>query len=135
MEKVLEKIQKAGLLGISNTRWGYTILYDYHPLDKYPLTHIGLEIETGGARGGSCWGDEAHGYSSSEVLETDKIILGLMNLGLVDENMTVKQLIQFKDKFVKFERTESEYYGNYTEYLFVGVPVTITEDGELKLCE
>lgn len=136
---ICDRIYEAALIAVHKPAERYrgdTAYVHVSPWNKKApiITHIGLEVETGGSHGGNCWGDESHGYSTGEMIDTEKIVLGLIKLGLIDENITVKQLFEIKAKFVELERSENEYYGNYAEYKFIGVPVKITEEGILELC-
>lgn len=82
---------------------------------KYgPRKVICVEWETGGAQGGNCWGDDAHYYS---VSDNEKELSELYEiLKLVCPNMTFLQFMDLKKLIYYTTRTESEYYGNYTDY-------------------
>lgn len=103
--------------------------------DRSSILGIGLEEDCGGASGGNCWGDDAHGYSNPVNIDTDQLVLAAIALGLLDENISVKDFLNFKKKYIETsERTEYEYYGNYTNYLQCFIKTEII-DGKLSLRE
>ena len=82
---------------------------------KYgPRRVIYVEWETGGAQGGNCWGDEAHYYS---VNDGEKELTDLYEiLKEVCPHISFLQFMDLKKLIYYTDRTESEYYGNYTDY-------------------
>jgi hypothetical protein len=74
-----------------------------------------VEWETGGASGGSCWGGEAHSYSTSNTPEE------LTSLDLIlTEFKPDMSFLQYKVLTAKIVQNDSrsvnEYYGNHTDY-------------------
>lgn len=69
----------------------------------------------GGMSGGNCWGDDAN-YALDPEPEPDMPLLDKF-LEEVSPQMTVKQYkMLLSDVVQRTERTENEYYGNYTHY-------------------
>lgn len=85
--------------------------------DKLPELFVGVHWSTGGRSGGNCWDGEATRFTSDEQP-------GDMNLVLCKILQSVgKDKISFVDYYLKIaslfedsDFTESEYYGNCTEY-------------------
>jgi hypothetical protein len=74
------------------------------------------EVEwcTGGSSGGSCWGDESHEFfneDSEPDLDLDNL------LEKINPNMNHFQYRRLmKDLIERDNRSENEYYGNYSRY-------------------
>lgn len=91
--------------------------YDYRRKTKdEPIpTEIEIRWETGGARGGDCWGGTAESYSCSDpepdFEELDKVLEN------VCPAITFLQYRKVASKVIE-EDTDArrEYYGNHTEY-------------------
>lgn len=91
--------------------------YTSRRIDKNQAT-INVEVMTGGARGGSCYGGEAHSYST----EADINITPCENLvSFIEElfpEITLRKYNEFlgslKWNFTDYSVTE--YYGNYSCY-------------------
>jgi hypothetical protein len=82
-----------------------------------------VEWITGGMTGGSCWHDEGatrarDAEMEPELEDLDKIITSIYPRIPYLEYKKIEKLIQ------RGERTEREYYGNYTEYAYKFIPIT-----------
>lgn len=72
---------------------------------------------TGGAEGGNCWGDEAHGYTTDNEEPEDEIIVEILeqfvpNLTYLEHRKFLKDEYIYESSFY----TESQYYGNYDHF-------------------
>lgn len=91
------------------------IPYDYVE-DSFVVDegYIVQRHEVGGAQGGNCWGDEAEYYqnttSRSEFLPLDPI------LKEVSPDISYLKYREIESLIEEDSYTNSEYYGNYTEY-------------------
>ncbi len=101
-----------------DAQWGrrWETVSSYYPT-KYKDTKYVLHVEweTGGVGGGSCWGGEPTGYSSStpaaELKEFDIILEHFIpTLSFLQYKNLYNSLIE-EDSY-----TQNEYYGNYTNY-------------------
>jgi hypothetical protein len=74
---------------------------------------VGLVIETGGASGGSCWGDEAEEYTTSETLPDINVLLTEIVNYFID-NISHRDYLDIA-RVIKYDYPgKGEYYGNYT---------------------
>lgn len=77
--------------------------------------HYEVKWCTGGASGGSCWGDEAERFDSDDV-EPDLELLDTL-LESVCATISVKNYKKLLGAVVERDSdSDSEYYGNYTDY-------------------
>jgi hypothetical protein len=80
------------------------------------------EWRCGGVSGGSCWdtGEVDHHHPISGDQESEDVEKYLEEvLGELCPNLTFLQYKRLtRDLYERGERTDSEYYGNYTEYAF-----------------
>lgn len=98
-------------------RFGTPKRKDSKPKEKLPELFVGVYWVTGGRSGGNCWDGEATRFTSDEKP-------GDMNLVLCKILQAVgKDKISFVDYYLKIaslfedsDFTESEFYGNCTEY-------------------
>lgn len=96
--------------------------YEWREPEKYHVKCKKIlqnKIETGGAQGGSCWGDTATEYyiSSQHSFSLDDVLIPIIgvffpNISLYDYTTKFKNT----DLIQTCEKTEYEYYGNYTSY-------------------
>lgn len=90
MNDILNEIYSAGLRAFNCRDREYKVI-NARNLDQ--LTHIGIEITTGGYSGGNCWDDSSpEHYSSDETIDTDDIFMGL-------EKQTLPRIIGKKHFF------------------------------------
>jgi hypothetical protein len=78
-------------------------------------TYIGIKWEVGGASGGNCWGGEAHSYWNDNPEIPDFAALDNL-LAEICPTITYLQFRKLEKLIESDSYTESEYYGNYTEY-------------------
>jgi hypothetical protein len=132
IEELERKVVNADLLMFGKGDWdGYEDAYYL-----LPEGFLGIEETTGGISGGSCWdSSDPQPYHEDYYLDVDKLLLGLHTLGLIDlDVMTIRQLMEFKKKnILNFSRSESEYYGNRTDYSALAVAYKLNKDGEIEL--
>lgn len=84
-------------------------------LEEFTSNYLIQQIYTGGYRGGNCWNDTQPWYESSD----EKIEFSILKEFLLEvyPDLTLKHFSEIQEKFVKtFEKTESEYYGNTSDY-------------------
>jgi hypothetical protein len=86
-------------------------------IDGNGFAEFYAETCIGGAQGGSCWGDEAYGYSSDA--DFDEISLrGMLDFILeCFPDVKYSSIRKIEKEILSFTRTENEYYGNYREYM------------------
>lgn len=71
---------------------------------------------TGGMEGGSCWGDEARPMGGEDEPEDLYIIALLEKFAPSLTFLQFKRLMADPKLYNRYDRTNREYYGNYTEY-------------------
>lgn len=77
--------------------------------------HYEVKWCTGGATGGSCWGDSAERFDSDEA-EPDLELLDQL-FDSVCDRLTIKQYKKLLSQVVeRSSDSDCEYYGNYTDY-------------------
>lgn len=79
---------------------------------------VGEKVETGGAHGGSCWGDGARAYSVGSPQPVEIKALDTI-LERINPNITLLKYRKLASQkiFDTHESTNNEYYGNYTNYI------------------
>jgi hypothetical protein len=90
---------------------------NYYELGKFHETDLVVTWawSTGGYSGGSCWGDEAQPYSTDNGPPEVDVLDTLMEQ--IAPNISFIVYKNIRSKLIKpFNYSESEYYGNYTDY-------------------
>lgn len=91
--------------------------YKSRRIDNNQAT-INVEVETGGASGGSCYGGEAHFYSTGADINTTSCDTLVYFIEELFPEITLRKYNEFigslKWNFTEYE--VNEYYGNYTCY-------------------
>lgn len=85
-------------------------------IGSFPTIHV--EVKTGGAEGGSCYGGEAHSYSTGADINTTPCETLLTFIEELFPEITLKKYNEFIGS-LKWNFTDhcyTEYYGNYSEY-------------------
>ncbi len=95
---------------------------------------IGQEICTGGSTGGGYWeGSESKKYSTEEEFDILKIMNDLIEVGLIDKNMSFIEGNNFMKDMITFRKCINEYYGNYHEFSLKCVKISV-QDGVASIC-
>ena len=70
--------------------------------------------KTGGAEGGSCWGDEPYAISPEEPVDLTPVLAAI--LGAVAPSISFLQFMELQRELIESDRrSHHEYYGNWTE--------------------
>lgn len=91
--------------------------YTSRRIDKNQAT-INVEVITGGASGGSCYGGEAHSYHTGADISTTPCETLVNFIEELIPEITLKKYNEFVGS-LKWNFTDycyPEYYGNYTNY-------------------
>jgi hypothetical protein len=91
----------------------FNLIRDNTPIDQY---HLYDEHETGGSRGGSCWGGESVAYTSTEEDSQELIRYLDKILEKFCPSISYLNYKAISRRIQTGERTRSDYYGNYTNY-------------------
>lgn len=85
-------------------------------IDKHEKDRPFVEWCTGGASGGSCWGDEAHSFSGDEEPDFGDELMNFLYI-FVDEVSDIEfENIRYAPGLaIERSWTDNEYYGNYYE--------------------
>lgn len=131
---------------LENNKSGQSYLSkEYKRLSTDISTSIVVDVRTGGASGGNCWNDDpAAAYRedreeiiddiNSSLLSAVKSILDELGVDKKQYEFVVSNLAYNQMDAEVTDRTEYEYYGNYTEYKLYAVTVSeifeplLTED-------
>ena len=76
---------------------------------------IDEEIETGGAQGGNCWDGDARSYSTDESFGQRSILDEFLETHYPDISYLRYRKLRLAVISISI-RTQTEYYGNYTDY-------------------
>ena len=80
---------------------------------------IYVRVETGGYSGGSCWDDsDPQPYETYETLPTDFPVLDGLVRGIRPNLTDTERNFMYLELVVEESYTESEYYGNSTDYMY-----------------
>lgn len=83
-------------------------------LEKFPYAGEEYQWSVGGMSGGNCWGGEPTYSSYAEDGPDDTELDGILEL--VAPRITFLQYKRLGDVYDRRDKTNYEYYGNYTYY-------------------
>ena len=96
--------------------------------------YIGQEICTGGVSGGSCWeSSDPREYYTNEEFDIPKLMDDLIEVGLIDKNISFTEGMNFMKGMITFNKNEYEYYGNRSDNSLKCVKIKV-QDGMASIC-